>query len=982
MTAVAAAEPVGEPIRFAVLGPVRVWRGGEEVAGGPPQQRAILALLLARAGTPVGMGELIDLLWPSDPPASAANVVHRYIGTLRRQLEPGLPTRMAGRWLVRQVGSYRLNVDAQSLDLLEFRQLGQSARGLVAHGLAEAAVGEFVAALELWRGPSLAGNEVSVHAQAVFAEIDRERIVIALEAADAALAAGQSRKVLAALREVAALHPLDEPLQARLMLALAAAGYQAEALSTFRGISARLSEELGIEPGPELRAAHQRVLRQQAGAPTAASAAVATPPTEAQAAPPSGTSPVILPAQLPPDLPMFTGRRAELARLNALLDPERARSTMPICTIDGIAGIGKTSVAVHWAHQLAEQYPDGQLYVDLHGFDPSGSVLGPSKALRGFLDALGVAAQRVPDTTEAQAGLYRSLLAGKRMLVLLDNARDANQVRALLPGTASSMAVVTSRSRLTGLAVTEGASQISLDVLTEPEARELLASWVGPARVAAEPEAVSEITGLCARLPLALAITAARAEARPGLPLATLAAELRQATERLDALTTGEAATDVRVVFSWSYRNLGERAARMFRLAGLHPGPAISAPAAASLAGVPLTEARAALRELTGACLLAEHIPGRFVFHDLLRAYATEQARAEDSDTEHRAAIHRMLDHYLRVGYPAALLLQPSRAPLTLPAIQPGVSPEVLTDHQQAMAWLETERQVLLAVTAAAASAGFDTHAWQISWSLATFLQWRGYWSDAIKLQRTALAATQCLGDLIAQASAHYLLGMAVATAGAPEDASTQMSRAPALRQQLGDPIDQARSHTGLAWVSGLQGRHGDALGHAQHALGLYQAAGHRAGQARALNAVGWHHAQLGDYEQSLTCCLESLALQRESVDLPLEADTLHSIGYAYHHLGHHAQAISYYQQVLDLYRRQQDRHHEAATLAYIGDAHEAMGNLDTARENWKLALNIHDELHHADAAKIRAKLGKLSSPTAAPSSDDASDSDSSAGIP
>jgi DNA-binding SARP family transcriptional activator/Tfp pilus assembly protein PilF len=940
--------------------------GGRVLPVPAGKQRVVLAVLLLSAGQVVSAEKIADMLWGTAPPPSAQVAVRNYVKRLRQTLAEAGPG-LIGTW----PGGYLLSVEPSGLDVARFQNLLRAAQAAVRDGSWEQATAQATAALALWRGDPL----VDIGSDALAArEVPRlaELYLQALEArTDADLKLGRHASVIGELRRQVSTHPLREHLHAQLMLALYQSGRQAEALAAYQHVRRVLREELGTEPGTRLRDLHQQILT---GDPALADTAPAA----------AGGPPAAVPRQLPGAVRHFTGRSAELAALAGLLgqaEPPSAGGAV-ITAICGTAGVGKTALALHWAHGVATEFPDGQLYVNLRGFDPSGTPVTPEAGVRGLLDVLGVPPERIPVGLDAQAGLYRSLLAGKRMLVLLDNARDANQVRALLPGTASSMAVVTSRSRLTGLAVTEGASQISLDVLTEPEARELLASWVGPARVAAEPEAVSEITGLCARLPLALAITAARAEARPGLPLATLAAELRQATERLDALTTGEAATDVRVVFSWSYRNLGERAARMFRLAGLHPGPAISAPAAASLAGVPLTEARAALRELTGACLLAEHIPGRFVFHDLLRAYATEQARAEDSDTEHRAAIHRMLDHYLRVGYPAALLLQPSRAPLTLPAIQPGVSPEVLTDHQQAMAWLETERQVLLAVTAAAASAGFDTHAWQISWSLATFLQWRGYWSDAIKLQRTALAATQCLGDLIAQASAHYLLGMAVATAGAPEDASTQMSRAPALRQQLGDPIDQARSHTGLAWVSGLQGRHGDALGHAQHALGLYQAAGHRAGQARALNAVGWHHAQLGDYEQALTCCLESLALQRESVDLPLEADTLHSIGYAYHHLGHHAQAISYYQQVLDLYRRQQDRHHEAATLACIGDAHEAMGNLDTARENWKLALNIHDELHHADAAKVRAKLGKLSSPTAAPSSDDASDSDSSAGIP
>ena len=690
----------------------------------------------------------------------------------------------------------------------------------------------------------------------------------------------------------------------------------------------------------------------------AAAAAAASVP---EPAPPVAGQPAV-PRELPAAIRHFAGRTSELATLTGLLDraSQPPPGTVVISAIDGTPGVGKTAMALHWAHQVAGEFPDGQLYVNLRGFDPSGAPVAPEAAVRGFLESLGVPVGRIPVGLDARTSLYRSMLAGKRMFVLLDNALDAAQVRPLLPGGPCSLVVVTSRSELTGLAVTEGATQISLDVLTPAEARELLSSWLGNTRVRAERKAVAEIIGLCARLPLALAITAARAAARPDLPLTALAAELRQARERLDVLVTGDAATDVRAVFSWSYQSLDGAAARLFRLIGTHPGPDISAPAAASLAGLPLTETQVALAELVGAHLLTEHVPGRFTFHDLLRAYAAEQANAADSDTERQAAIHRMLDHYLHTGCAAAHRINPSRAPLTLSAVRPGVSLEGLADRQQALFWFEAERQVLLAMPEAAAAAGFDAHAWQIAWAPATFLQWRGHWSDGVRIQRTALAAARRLGDLSGQAHACYLLALAVLPDDPRGESGALLAEALALWEQLGDPTGQGRSLFALSRLAERQGDYEAALAHAHHALGLFRAAGNRAGQASALNAVGWFHALLDNYEQALACCQESLALQRAAGYLDSLADTLDSIGYAHFRLGHQADAIASYQQALEACRRQLNRRQEADILDHLGDARHAAGDRDLARDAWQQCLDILEELGRADADQVRAKIGKL----------------------
>jgi hypothetical protein len=473
----------------------------------------------------------------------------------------------------------------------------------------------------------------------------------------------------------------------------------------------------------------------------------------------------VVPRQLPPAVPRFAGRGAEMAALTGLLErAPGAAGTVAISAIDGTAGIGKTALAVHWAHQVADRFPDGQLYVNLRGFGPA-DPMAPEEGLRAFLDALQVPAGQVPATEAGQQGLYRSLLARKRMLIVLDNARDPGQVRPLLPGVPGCMVLVTSRNQLTGLAAAEGAHLLTLDILTGTEAHELLADRIGAARLTAEPDSAAELIRLCARLPLALAITAARAGAHPRRTLAALAAELRDARNRLDTLATGEQATDVRAVFSWSYNSLRAPAARMFRLLGLHPGPDITVPAAASLAGLPRGPASAALAELAGANLVTEHAPGRYAVHDLLHVYAAEHAHAEDGEASCRAAIHRMLDHYLHTCHAAAHLMQAQRGTLTLAPAQPGVTAERLADHERALAWFKAEHHVLVAIAGLAAASGFDTCAWQLPWSMATFLDWQGHWHDWAATQRIALAAVTRQDDKGAQATVRRAFAASPTTA-------------------------------------------------------------------------------------------------------------------------------------------------------------------------------------------------------------------------
>jgi tetratricopeptide (TPR) repeat protein len=532
-----------------------------------------------------------------------------------------------------------------------------------------------------------------------------------------------------------------------------------------------------------------------------------------------------------------------------------------IPVISGTAGIGKTALAVHWAHQVADRFPDGQLYVDLRGFDPTGTAMDIAEAVRGFLEAFGVPSDRIPVGRDAQLALYRTLSADRRMLVLLDNARDVDDVRPLLPVSPTAVAIVTSRSRQDSLVAVEGAEPITLDLLTTAQAQQLLARRLGHNRIAAEPPAVDEIIRQCSGLPLALTIVAVRAAAHPRFPLAVLASELGDPTTRLDVLDTGDPTTNARGVFSWSYRRLSAAAARLFRLLGVHHGPDVTAAAAASLAGLPLADTRRLLAELTRTHLLTEHAPRRYSFHDLLRAYAAEQAHAHDSEPERRAALHRVFDYYLHTAHGAARWLDPHRDPITLPAGEPGTQPTIIADAAQAVAWFTAERQVLLAVIDQAVGTGFDAHAWRLAWATARFLERHGHWEQWAASQQVAVDAARREADRLGQAVAHRLAGRAHMRLGRHDAAYAHLRRSMDHYRALGDDNGRAGVEVCLAQVCERQGRYRDALGHAREALDVHRASERRAGEAVTRNMVGWFHAHLGEYEQALADCRGALTV-------------------------------------------------------------------------------------------------------------------------
>jgi DNA-binding SARP family transcriptional activator/tetratricopeptide (TPR) repeat protein len=1009
-------------LRVGVLGPVAVWNGSEELRVGQPRQQAVLGILAMRANRVISRGELVDAVWGQDPPASAEGGIYTYVAGLRRIIEPTRSVRGPGRVLVSSGAGYVLHLVPGQPDAVAFEQHLARARQLRKSGDPVGAVDALESALGLWRGVAFAGVP-GPFAETERVRLAELRSGAAEERSDVLLALGRHEEVIPDLTALVADHPLRERMRGLLMIALYRSGRHAEALRVFQDGRRVLAEELGIDPGADLSRIHQQMLTSDPaldliadgadGRPTAPGGSAHSRRPEMNRAttaprgsdgsvlpsgttgsagsallpgtgtgtgtgtgastgigPRMGTAPwaagppgVPVPAQLPLDAQGFSGRHDELHALHALLPSARPAGTgesVPVVVITGTAGVGKTALAIRFGRQVAKRFPDGQLYVDLRGLDPGAPPMEPTGALRFFLDAFGVPPYRIVAPLEERAALFRSLVADKRVLIVLDNASNAAQVRPLLPGSPDCLVVVTSRNQMAGLVAAEGATLVTLDVLGDGEAHEMLARRLGQERVAAEPQAVDEIVAACARLPLALSIAVGRAAGRAKRPLAELAAELRDARVRLDALEAGDAATDVRAVLSWSYDQLSPAAARMFRLLGLHPGPDISLSAAASLAGISRAEAGTALRELTRTHMATEHLPGRFAFHDLLRAYATDQAERTDSPAERALATQRMLDHYLHTAMAASQRFSPFRSPLRLPAPQPGVLPAEMTDKDQAMAWFDAEVPVLLTLIGYAEAQEFDTYAWQLPWALGPFFHRRGRLRAYAVIQQTALAAARRLDDTLALAHAHHLLGHAQLQMSDYEEAEPNFRRALDLFRELGDRANEAVVLNGLGGMLEKQERYPEALAVALDALRMLKAAGHWWTQATLENGVGWLYAHLGQYEDALTHCQRALSLHRESGHRGGAADTLDSLGYIYLHLGDPVQAQAYYQQAIDAYREIGAPYGEGNSMAGLGDVLLREGQPDQARALYLQAAAILDSMPHPRADEIRLKLHDL----------------------
>ncbi|SER71588.1 DNA-binding transcriptional activator of the SARP family [Lentzea xinjiangensis] len=924
-------------VDVGLLGEVTAQVDGRTVDLGPAKRRCVLAALAADAGRVVPADRLVEQVWGPDRPRRARAALHSHISRLRRTLLGA-----AGVGIVLRSGGYLLTVDHADhpVDLHRFRDLRTRARDADDRQAVEL----LTEAVALWRGEPLTGLTGQ------WAEAERDRLRQELLATehdliDARLRVGQGEELVVELAARAARYPLDERVAGQYLLALHRAGRSADALEYYRQLRDRLVEELGADPGAPLQELHQRIL--------AADSALSTRPGGGV------TAPVVVPRQLPAAPSHFTGRETDLAALTAALEQAGRDRTVVISAIGGAGGIGKTWLALTWAHQHAERFPDGRLFVDLHGFSPTQEPMPPEVAIRGFLDALGVDPGRIPTDLHAQAALYRSLVADRRMVVVLDNAVTAEQVVPLLPGSPACTVLITSRSRLASLIDRHGARHLRLDVLTREEARALLAARIGAGNVAAEPEAVDELVESCGGYPLALSITARHAATRPGLPLAEVAAELRElGLEMLDHDT--DPAASLPAVLSWSLRRLTDEHRTVFALLGIAPGPDTTLPAVAALTGLPPARARKALSALEDASLVERRPGGRYGMHDLVRAYATTIARQLPHEVRDTALV-RVMDFHLHTVHAADHLLNPHRTHPQPGPPAPGVHPHPLPDAAAATAWLEAEHATLLATQRTAAALGRHHVVWHLARALDTFHYRRGHLRDTLAMWRAALDAATHLPNPATRSRTHRHFGHTCARLGLHAEATEHLDQALSLAMRHHDPTEQAHTHRALAYAWEERGDDRRALDHARHALDLYRALGQPVREADALNAVGWCAARLGDFDNARASCVAALTLYRRHHHPAGEATTLDSLGFIAHRTGDHQQAIDHYHQALTLFRTLGDAYQAADSLDNVGHPHTALGQHEQARHVWREALELYREQgRHDDAERVQRQLDDL----------------------
>jgi len=919
-------------MQFGVLGPLQVMAGdGDEPAVLAARLRVLVAVLLWRANQPVPTDELAELIWDGAPPAGPNEAVRALVMRLRRRLDEPAAAR-----IVTRAPGYIIEVSGDELDAARFETLARDAGAAVRAGRWTQAARTAAEALGLWRGTPLLDVPSKLLRDQWMPHLEGLRVQALEWRIEADLQQGRHEELVPELRELTALHPLSEHFHGQLMLALYRCGRQAEALAGYQRASDVLVAELGIEPGPGLRELQQRILSADTTL-SAATLADTAPTRPADAAPAPD-----IPRELPPTVPGFTGRSAELDALTGLLNrsARQAPEAVVISAIGGTAGVGKTALAVHWAHQVSGRFPDGQLHVNLRGYDAD-QPMPPADALARFLRSLGVPGQDIPPETDERAARYRSLLAGKRMLVILDNARSADQVRPLLPGSPACTVVVTSRDALAGLVARDGAARLDLDVLPEQDAVALLRALIG-ARVDAEPGAAAELAGQCCRVPLALRVAAEFAASRPGTSLAGLTGELADLRTRLDLLDVDEdPRSQVRTVFSWSYRHLDARASRTFRLLGLHPGPSLEPYAAAALTAMPLPQARQALDTLARAHLIQPAGPSRYGMHDLLRGYARELATTQ----EQHAALTRLLDHYLYAAATAMDTLFPAerhrrpRIPCPATAVPP------LAEPAAAREWLDRERGTLTAVAGHAAAHGWPGHATRLATTLARYLLGGGHFPEAITVFSQTLGAARRIGDTAAEATALFYLAAVDWRLSRLPQAADRFRQALALFREAGDRVGEARALGNLGLAEKDLGHYENAVRCHQDALAIFRDIGDRVGEARALGNLGMILGWQGRYQDAAAYHRQSLDLSRQIGDRVDEAWALSRLGRIDLRMGRHQRAAGNLEQALALFRDMGDKSGEAENLSRLGEVHLALGRYGQAASDLERSLATFREL-------------------------------------
>jgi DNA-binding SARP family transcriptional activator/tetratricopeptide (TPR) repeat protein len=933
-------------VDFRLLGPVEVWAGDRPVEAGQPRQRAVLAALLVDAGQVVAWDTLVDRVWGQRPPRDAHGAVRANIARIRQVLARTDTTGEERIGLTFRGGGYLLDADRDRIDLHRFRRLVNRA------GAAERTDDQRVAllreAVALWRGQPLSGIG-GEWASRVRESWRREHLEATVAWARAELRVGHPGAVLGPVSELSGEYPLIESVAAVLMRTLWALGQPADALDQYRRIRQRLVEELGTEPGEELRGVQQAILRGTSG----------TSGTAGAALPRDGDRPAgAAPAQLPVAPAGFVGREELIARLDALLTPGDGRPAG--VALVGQGGVGKTALALVAAHRVARRYPDGQLFLDLYG-DHRGHATPPEHVLDQLLRSLGVPPDGVPAGLAERAALYRSLLHDRKVLVVLDNAADSGQLAPLLPAGPTCALVVTSRNQLTVLTTEQAVHALPVDVLTRQEAIDLLAEVLGADRVRGDQDAAVRLVERCGRLPLALRIAAARLRIRPHRPLRDLAEDLADEGSRLSALTVEHQSRSVRAAFASSYHSLDDREARLFRLLGLHPGTTFGIDLAAATAGWPVERTRQVLDDLAAACLIAEAVDGRYAFHDLVRLYAAERASADDPAGERAGAVARLLDWYLAVAEVANKTLTPAHdkvAPVLRhrPARLPFPA-----SRTEVLAVLDAERANLPRVVRYAAEHGHPRQGWQLAYLTYGFFEHRGQGVEGIETCRWGLAAAERDPDgPVALMAMHA--GMARLETGRPAEALAYLERALDLRAAAGNPREEAVTRINLGIAYRHLDRLDDALDSYRRAAALLSTAGDERAVSVCLLNLGCLHTARGEPTEGLAELRHALSIQRRIGDEQSAGYTLTSMGEAHLSAGDIAAAIDRLQDALALQQRIGDRHTAAASHDTLGRCHQALGDDRTALGHFRQALDIHRASgDHASATRTRADIDALS---------------------
>jgi DNA-binding SARP family transcriptional activator len=934
-------EPSGAAALFRILGPVEAWTGQDWVEISAGKQRSVLATLLLRPGQVVSTDALIDQVWPDKPPARAANLVSVYVHHLRRLIGDA-----EGQVLVTRAPGYQVVLGPGELDVGRFAALVGEGRQALATGAPALAVDLLDEAVGLWRGRALADVPAT---PLVAAEADRleESRIEALELrAEASLACGRHAEVVPEVRRLLVDNPLREKLWALLIRALYGDGRQAEALEVYEQARNRIADELGVDPGAELRQLYHQILNADADQPI-----VPLAPADRGQVP----APAPVPAQLPADIPDFTGRSEQVGHLRELLTGaggDDSPGAVRVVLVVGSGGLGKSALALHVAHLLASQFPDGQLYANLLG---ATQPADPAEVLGRFLRDLGMEGHRIPLGEEERAAHFRTRLAGKRVLVVLDDARDAAQVMPLLPGSASCAVLVTTRNWLPELV---GSAALDLDVLSADEGWELFTRVVGVKRVAAEPAAAEEVLAACVGLPLAIRIAGARLATRAAWSVRTLADRLADERRRLDELRVGNLA--VRASFEVSFASLRREAANgagpagAFRLLGLWTGPWIRLPAASALLGESEVATGDALDALVDAHLLESPEPDRYRFHDLLRVYAADRARTQETEQRRGDAITRLLTWYLHTIEAAATVISPQHTRVPLEPPDGAVQPLSFTTLEEAIAWCEMERAGLMAATRLAAASGLHEIAWKLPAATMSFYYRRSHWGDWVAAHRIGLDSARALGDQGAQAWMLNNLGMAYGDQHRPECVDF-LEQALKLYRAVGDLRGQARVEYNVANALFDLGRYAEALEAAQRSVAIQQQLGNRYVEGLALGTVGCAYRELGQFGDAVAHFQQALAIFRDLGDLDSEADSLSDLGDTY--LGMHQvdEAIACLQDSLDIRRSIEDRAGQAATLQRLGSAYRDAGDVGLASGFLAEALRLNEDL--GDDTKV-AEIG------------------------